>query len=637
MRCWSVEEADLYLASCNVHKSTHKACLQGSGFKGAPVFLEEIQQHLNSCATCRMRLEECRMEQSQWTDQLFPREDALPGSFTADLMAKLDDVALTTVYSESRPRTAFVRTEAESVTQPELLLDDQESHSDLLSISVTSRQESEFETILKSTLSMQQQHSDQPSIFVRNSQDSQISQARLPRWSRWLSIRNQKWAFTTAALILLISSTLAVMASPSLAEYVRSLFAPDVVDYGLLKSQELGLVNNPNIKVKDQGYTMEINEVVADSTRVVMALKLTGPDGMPNHNMLELSGPNQIQITDRNGNKLGELYDIGMTSQMYVLVAHFPQEIQADELMIQATISRLGSDIQRIPYIQGKWSFAFNVNLKQAKALTTVQPLNQSYTTENGMTIRMKRLVRTPSGVRLDLDTELSAAAAERSPARLREREQLMFHFEDESGEEIHSVMSTKFPHKDSLLTASKIKDPAAHIMHWSYSFKYLPAESYVRFVWDGYILPEITEERLDFVPDDLSAHPAIFHHEGDELRLTGFEMDDAPDPRENRKEAVLRVQGIFKNNFTGDEWVVKDADGIEYPVHYRGGSSAFDGVVTLGNEFPGKDYAFRIPTLQRIPEKLTLIRKVIDRKYPEPPLSGWSFTINEGGRANGR
>ncbi|WP_240416088.1 DUF4179 domain-containing protein [Paenibacillus periandrae] len=636
MKCWSAEEADLFLASWNVHKSMDKACLPGNGFICAE-FIDEIQQHLSSCASCRMRLEECRMEQSQWTDQLFPRADALPVSFTADLMAKLDDVELSTVYTESRPRAASAPTETASAGNPSYVLADHESQSDQAPISEPHWPESEFETVLKSALDSQQQLSELPSTSVTNLMDSQHVQARPPRWIRWLSIRNQKWAFTTAALILLISSTLAVMASPSLAEYVRSLFAPDVVDYGLLKSQELGLVNNPNIKVKDQGYTMEINEVVADSTRVVMALKLTGPDGMANHNMLELSGPNEIQITDRNGNKLGELYDIGMTSQMYVLVAHFPQEIQADELMIQATISRLGSDMQRIPYIQGKWNFAFDVNLKQAKALTTVQPLSQSYTTANGMTIRMKRLVRTPSGVRLDLDTELSAAAAERSPARLREREQLMFHFENENGEEIHSVMSTKFPHKDSLLTASKIKDPIAPVNHWSYSFKYLPAESFVWFVWDGYILPEITEAGLTFIPDALSAQPAIFRHEGDELRLTGFEMDDAPDPRENRKEAVLRVQGTFRNHFSGDEWVIRDANGIEYPVHYRGGSSAFDGYVTLGNEFPGKDYAFRMPTLQRIPEKLTLIRKVIERIYPESPESSWSFNINEGGRANGR
>ncbi|SFM15261.1 protein of unknown function [Paenibacillus sp. 1_12] len=611
MKCWSAEEADLYLASWNVHKSTHKACLKESNLNGQGVPFEEIQQHIRSCTTtCRIRFEECQREQSQWAEQLYPREDALPSSFTADLMAQLDDVELTAAYIENVPSSAFVLSEAESEIQQEFTLNPQEAHS------------------VQSVQSM---------ISVPSSLEPKYEQEPLPMWNSWFLIRKRKWMFTTAALILLISSTLAVIASPTLAEYVRSLFMPGVVDYGLLKSQELGLVNDPNIKVKDQGYTMEINEVVADSTRVVMALKLTGPDGLPNHNMLELSGPNEIQITDRNGNKLGELHDIGMTSQMYVLVAHFPQEIQADELMIQATISRLGNEILRIPYIQGKWNFAFYVNLKKAKALTTVQPLNQSYTTDNGMTIRMKRLVRTPSGVRLDLDTELSAAAAERSSAKLREREYLMFHFEDESGQEIHSVMSMKFPHIDSLLTSSRVKDPSADILHWSYSFKYLLADSFVRFVFDGYIVPELTEGRFTFRPSDLSSHPAIFRHEGDELRLTGFEMDDAPDPREHRKEAVLRVQGKFRNHFASDEWVLKDAAGNEYPVNYRGGSSTIDGYVTLDNEFPGKDYAFRIPTLQAIPEQLTLIRKVIDRIYLESPKNGWSFILNDGGRANGR
>lgn len=51
------------------------------------------------------------------------------------------------------------------------------------------------------------------------------------------------------------------------------------MDIGILRAQEFGLVEHPNIKVKDKGYTIKIDEAVADPTRVIVALQLFGPDG----------------------------------------------------------------------------------------------------------------------------------------------------------------------------------------------------------------------------------------------------------------------------------------------------------------------------------------------------------------------
>ncbi|MEC0207065.1 hypothetical protein P4H39_31115 [Paenibacillus lautus] len=54
--------------------------------------------------------------------------------------------------------------------------------------------------------------------------------------------------------------------------------------------------------------------------------------------------------------------------------------------------------------------------------------------TPDGMQIEMEKLVRTPSGVRLELSTSLTPEAAKRSPGELESMQQLMFHFENEKG-----------------------------------------------------------------------------------------------------------------------------------------------------------------------------------------------------------
>ncbi|CAG7648994.1 DUF4179 domain-containing protein [Paenibacillus allorhizosphaerae] len=439
----------------------------------------------------------------------------------------------------------------------------------------------------------------------------------LPRWRRAAAI----------ASVLLVAGAFAAYSSPTLADLVRSLFSRDTVDYGMLKAQELGLVSNPNVTVKDKGFTIRINEAVADPARVVMALQLSGPDGKGLHDRLWLGEPNRIVVKDDQGREIGRLHDIGMTSAFYMLIGYFPEPTSADHITVEGTIRRLGNEMQQIPYVEGNWDFSFTVDLRQAKAQTKVIPLHGEYTAPDGITIRLKRLIRTVQGVRLELDTELSNKALARSPGELWKQQGLRFHFEDDAGEEIHSVNSRKSMHKDSLMSSTQTADARKGHMHMSYTFRYLPPGENYKLVLDGYYVTERSGAALDFNPAALREHPAMFRDSGDELRLTGFEIEANQDyPRIKDVEGVLRVQGEFVNEFHRDEWTVRDLQGNEYAIQMRGASSIGEKIV-LENETAGKDYAFRIPGIRTIPDRLTLVRKVIDRTYSNV---NWSAEIKE-------
>lgn len=81
-------------------------------------------------------------------------------------------------------------------------------------------------------------------------------------------------------------------------------------------------------------------------------------------------------------------------------------------------------------------------------------------------------------------------------------------------------------------------------------------------------------------------------------------------------------MKGKFRNMFNHDEWIVKDSDGKEYLVTYRGS-------VGWGewNEVTG-DPGFIVNGMKRLPEKATLIRIVTDKWYNNVE---WSFELPKG------
>jgi len=420
-----------------------------------------------------------------------------------------------------------------------------------------------------------------------------------------------------AAALLIVVGIVSVFAVPSLAERIRSLFARDNVDIGLLRAQEFGLVHHPNIKVKDKGYTVKVDEIVADPTRVVMALQLFGPDGRHDRDRLVFGNDNQVAIKDDGGRIVGSLYDYGLTPDYYYLVAFFPEPLQTDSITLEGRLTSLGNEFRNIPVTRGDWSFRFSVDMKEAMKHTKVTPFEGSYTSPDGMTIRLKRLTQMVQGVRLELETELSEEALSRSPGEMWQKQMLKFHFEDASGNEIHSVNTRKFPRMYSLMSHSKIPGNKPGLMHWSFTFKYLPSDQPYWFVLDGYSIAEKDGTSVEFEPAKLLDQPVMFQSLGDEIVLRKFTVESPPDTNGNVAEGALHVDGLLRNENSFNEYIVLDAEGKEYSITNIGtwsgtGLGWKDSQITLSD---GR-LQFRMAQLQTIPDKLILKRSVVDRLY---------------------
>lgn len=439
----------------------------------------------------------------------------------------------------------------------------------------------------------------------------------------------KRWRWVAAVVALLfVLGTVSIYTVPTFAEMFRSLFAKDNTDIGLLRAQELGLVHNPHIKEEDEGYTLVIDEAVADPTRVTIALQLFDKNGKHDRDKLVLGDSNMITIKDDKGNVVDSMYDMGYTNDFYYMVAFFSEPLQTDKITIEGNIGTLGH--KKEPLIEGNWNFSFDIDMKEANRETKVEELSGSYTTPNGMTITLKRLTRMVQGVRFELETELDDRAMARSAGELWEKQMLSFHFETLENEEIHSVNPRKQWYKDSLMTSSHTVIGNGKI-RWSYTFKYLPENEPYRFILDGYSVEEMDGSRISFRPSEL-AEPKAFKILNDRVELVGTSLEKSQSG-DGSYETSVSFYGEMENEVSYEGWKAYDSAGNKYEVNMRGSSSVVntlddnwrEGFISMGDRSIQQPFEFRIPGLDQIPEQLTLVREVVDKRYKDPD---WSVLI---------
>ncbi|WJH29541.1 hypothetical protein N6H13_01745 [Paenibacillus sp. CC-CFT742] len=212
------------------------------------------------------------------------------------------------------------------------------------------------------------------------------------------------------------------------------------------------------------------------------------------------------------------------------------------------------------------------------------------------------------------------------------EKQALSFHFENLENEEIHSVNPWKSGYMDSLMT-SDYNVIEKGKMRWSYTFKYLPENEPYRFVLDGYSIAEVDGSKFSFKPAELS-EPKSFKVLKDKLDIIGTSLEKSQNGGEADELAVL-FYGEMQNEIRNDEWKAYDSAGKQYNVSKRGASTLMDtlsnhwgeGFIGMGDRNMANPYEYRIEGLDHIPEELSLVREVVDKRYKDP---NWSVMLNE-------
>ncbi|OWA34300.1 hypothetical protein B9G55_18465 [Saccharibacillus sp. O16] len=438
--------------------------------------------------------------------------------------------------------------------------------------------------------------------------------------------RKRAKIWVTAALVLLLAGGTVVFTQPSIAERMMSLFSPELElapDRGMKEARDAGMLQHAQAGAEDQGYKVSVDELIADSNRLVIGIAVTNPDGSPYTGQIY---PN-FRITDGNYHEItsgsGDIAP-GSVSKYNM---HFTRPVLTPKLSVQVEINRLekiDASGNVTGTLSGEWNFSVEADLSKAAAKTLQTPINASYTTPGGVIIDMLGATRTPSGGSLEYETSLTPEASALAAGGAIAYRKIDYHLEDAKGKMISDGS-----------TAYQIDPPFAPD-RWSHRARiYNVLDNFpydkqpLRFVLDSYTIREKSNASVSFDPAALSADkPATLEQLGDKMTLTGFRIDrdtsvpiSKSDDASSPKVGAIKVTGITNNPFVFDKWVAIDDKGKQYEVSFIGSSS------------PGADQPFEgeflVKGMSQAPAKLTLKRTQIDHVYRD---AKWSFEIPQTG-----
>ncbi|PIH59437.1 DUF4179 domain-containing protein [Paenibacillus sp. LK1] len=399
-------------------------------------------------------------------------------------------------------------------------------------------------------------------------------------------------------------------------------------DYKRLKP--LGLVVNPNINIEDQGYTLKIKDVLVDRSQIVITLKQTTPDGLGLFAISPEAG--RIHITDDQGRQVATLARDTRTSGSAAerLVYQLHDDIP-DQVIVRGELGHLkvGSyyNFETKSYEDKNavidWSFQFNIDMTKAKSLAVEAPMNNTYTTPEGLKLDMTQLVRTPNGTRLDMNISLDDQLRAKVGEDWADDMDLMYHIEIPETNEYRifngsrpDARQAKFRFRD--LSGLMDGGPLKLSETWDPAFVTVDAKK-IRFVLEGYTIPvwgeKSVEVDLEKMRKDAEIYTYVLQFEqyGDEILFSDFNFKPVWESYDKNYSLVLEGRGTFRNAFNGDRWVAVDPEGKEYPVQVIGypdqpnndGEYVADNLKLVIRGFYKEDGT-----------KLTLKRTVVNREY---------------------
>lgn len=453
-----------------------------------------------------------------------------------------------------------------------------------------------------------------PDIFRKRINKTLDSLPDLPKAGRKGYSKRVKKALAGAAAVVFVGG--AILANPpAMADFVKSLFS-ESYDAGLASSLKQGLVQYPNARTTDKGVTIAVSEVMADRSRIVLAV------GAENKNGESLVGRvdwGRLEFQDEHGKVAAHLkYEEG---NVYTYV--FTEKPTSETLTVAGNFTEIGSFATRI---EGNWNIRFDVNLAHADQQTKTVPINQEYVAPQGYKIEVNNLTKAPSAARLDLTVSLldkgqifDAEQFKRNQALM--SHELMFHFEDKQGKPISYVNPQELPAVVHQFTGDSYFDEATGKMHLSYIFSpqlfddKIFDQTGMRLVLDGCVLPVKSGKSLTFKPEEAMRKPVIFEDNEGKFTISDVRLDG--------QGARMKLTGNVYYRPTSGEWSVVDDQGRQYPVEFIGGGISDINQVLL-------DASLVIKGMSEIPSEMTLTHKVANKLYSD---QNWSFELpqNEG------
>ncbi|MCC8434174.1 DUF4179 domain-containing protein [Brevibacillus sp. M2.1A] len=403
------------------------------------------------------------------------------------------------------------------------------------------------------------------------------------------------------------------LTSPSFATYVNNLYAstiksdPQQTESSLFSAEasedaliqrglERGYNKKLDLKAVDNGMTLEVKEVMADTRDVRIIFGFKDKNGkqleklfrnLPVGDEDKLNETYEIKITDEEGNVLD-------TIDKYHLKYNKKESIgEKDEyLMVSRPISRYFTDVSKIPdklnielrikkldKVDGNWSVTIPVDISKAKKETRIVTINEHFTAPNGEVINLKQVMVTPGQTEFVIENmEGSGSSPSLTYEVVDDKGAVLAAWStldlvSEFGEEPNPFF--KNVSREYFVRATDDKNI------YFITFHSLPTDKNLTFrVGDNYDqLPSNFKQKLSI--ETLKTTPVTIKHEGSTLTFSNFASEEItktnPITSEKHKklrstiqlEATLAPGVIFL-----DSWEGADDKGKEYDFNFIGSTT---------------------------------------------------------------
>lgn len=450
--------------------------------------------------------------------------------------------------------------------------------------------------------------------------------------------RKRAWMAGAAAAAILFGAAWTLWQQPELKDKVMGVFKtkptipeenvpPEMKDWfwynDYERSKPLGLMVKPDVKAEDQGYAIQVENVLVDRSRIVISTRQTAPDG----SMLQspLRETDDFRITDLEGNEVAERAPVtlnsypGIEEYAYVFTGPVP-----DEVMVTSEINEIERFTVKNPDrkpIHVNWHFQFKLDMQKAKQLSAEKRIDKRYTSPDGLELDFKKIIRTPNGIRLDYSAALGKNLQKQSSDSNAEHLNIFYHLESVDGQGKRERYDFGKPGAFEPLIHAEHTDAhrggAKEFTSIIHPLAMPPESKNIRFVLDGFYMPVHVKESISMKPAELPYKPAVFHGSGDELTFSAYKLESHDSTGE--QVLILTADGTYVNQEMNEKWIAIDETGREYPVFVGYGSTP-DGDTKIIY-----DTEFRIDGMDHLPSKLTLTRTVVNRVYKD---TDWSLDL---------
>ncbi len=430
--------------------------------------------------------------------------------------------------------------------------------------------------------------------------------------------------FTLSAAGFVLALGLGSTLHSGFAEWLGGLFTTQQVDEGLRRAADTGFIERVNQEVKDQGLTLKVEDVIADSSRIALSYQVLDENGKAQDTYLDL-GKAEIYAKDQQGNRLENVGMGWSHANEYGLIEFSLQEKnELEKFTLTLAVTELKG-------VKGNWNLEFPVDLTASLKATKTIPLDQTTNTLQGVEIEMKEARFAPSSTEIVYETSFSK---EELAGIKKEMKQFEKTFGKDAVERLHRQYDTSIQYR---IVDSTNKTIASHntfashqghrsdngliqlsgknrmqIGHMSWNDSFVPqnVDSDLRLIVDGVIKTVPSDFSITIKPKEIAKNPVSFEYEGNYVKIqkaakhNEYSLEKSFPPVTKETMFTIEMEG-GKEQFASDpgSWLVVDKDGKVYEPLMSG--SILDEKDEFGRY--KRTIELTVTNMEEVPEELTL------------------------------